>query len=179
MEGSPRLPMPRSWFFFTCASLLGATALLVISMLDLGYLSLWVNPCVSIYTYIFHGCVIVVSFRKRHLTTPSYFSTVIICGYFLTFVWLGAVIVTVAGVVAKDNTQGIVALREHGLPVNIYTQWAQVFLTVYEMGMIGGMAAKGHAIVATHGPDPPDWRRMAEEEDDGGKGYWDEELSVV
>lgn len=49
-------------------------------------------------------------------------------------------------------------LQQFGLLVTVHTQRAQVALTLYEMLMVGGMAARGHAIVASKGPDPPDWR---------------------
>jgi len=161
--------MPRSWIFLTCASLLGTTTLLVISLLDLGYLSLWANPCIAIYTYVYHAGVIFIAFRKRHATTPSYFSTVIICGYILALLWLGALVATIVVLATADNAGAIASLRAHGLPVNVNTQRVQVFLTLYEIVVVGGMAAKGHAIVRIYGPDPPDWRYAIDE----SKGYWD------
>jgi len=157
--------MPRIWFWCTCASLVGAITLLIISMLDLGYLSMWLNPCASVYTILYHVGVLVIAHRKRNPENPSYFSTAIFSGYLLAIIWLAAFILTII-VLALGGAGdfNVKFLRQYGLPVNVHTQRVQVFLTLYEMVMVGGMAAKGHAIVESHGPDPPDWRYEADDQ---------------
>jgi len=161
-------PLPRSWFFFTCASLLGATALLIISMLDLGYLSMHLNPCVSLYTLLYHVGVILIARQRLNPDAPSYFSTAIFTGYLMAIVWMVAFVLTIVKLASSRNERGeypeIAFLRQNGLPVHVWTQRVQVVLTLYELVMVGGMAARGHGMVKVHGPDPPDWRY-----EDGGK----------
>jgi len=153
------LPIPRSIILFTCASMPGACVLLIVSMLDLGYLSMRLNPCVSIYTLLYHIGVLLIGRRKRTPDSPSYFSTAIFSGYLLAVVWLVALILTIV-VLASGHMPyyQVVWLRQQGLPVTVHSQRVQVFLTMYEMVMVGGMALKGHSIVYYEGPDPHDWR---------------------
>lgn len=155
------LPLPRSLFLFTCASLFGSCLLLIISMLDLGYLSMWLNPCASIFTIIYHIGTMLISRRKRNEAAPSYFSTTIFTGYLLALVWLVAFLLTVM-VVASGRVEyfNVEWLRQQGLPVTVHSQRLQIFLTLYQMFVVGGMAVKGHTIVRREGPDPSDWRNL-------------------
>jgi len=150
------LPLPRSILLFTCASLFGATLTLIISMLDLGYLSLWLNPCASVYTIIYHIGVLLIAHRKRVPDNPSYFSTAIFSGYLLAAIWLAAFISTI--VVLATTHVDFHIFRGQGFPATVGTQRVQVILSLYEFAVVGGMTIKGHSIVAKHGSDPPDWR---------------------
>ena len=136
-------------------------------MLDLGYLSMRLNPCVSLYTILYHIGVILIARQRLHPDAPSYFSTAIFTGYLLAIVWTVASVLTIVKLASSSNGRGeypeIAFLRQHGLPVNVGTQRVQLVLVLYELFMVGGMAASGHAMVKKHGPDPPDWRY----EDDG------------
>jgi len=138
-------------------------------MLDFGYLSMRLNPCISAYTLIYHIGVILIGFRKRTPHAPSYFSTAIFSGYLLTVVWFVAFILTIV-VLASGHTPyyQVVWLRSQGLPVTVHTQRAQVFLTLYETAVVGGMALKGHSIVHKEGPDPHDWRYADVAKNDSG-----------
>jgi hypothetical protein len=155
------LPLPRSLFLFTCASLFGSCLLLIISMLDLGYLSMWLNPCASIFTIIYHVGMLLISRRQRSETAPSYFSTTIFTGYLLTLVWFVAFILTVV-VIASGHVEHykVEWLRQHGLPATVHSQRFQILLTLYQMFVVGGMAVKGHTIVEREGPDPYEWRNL-------------------
>ncbi|KAG6833950.1 hypothetical protein H0H87_007961 [Tephrocybe sp. NHM501043] len=160
------LPVPRSIIFFTCASVLGALALLIISMLDLGYLSMRLNPCISTYTLLYHLGVVLIGRRKRTPDAPSYFSTVVFLGYLLAVVWVVAFILTV---VVLAQGQGhlpyyhVAWLKQQGLPINVHTQRVQLFLTFYETMIVGATTLRGHSIVHSEGPDPHDWRYTEEE----------------
>ncbi|KAF9464347.1 hypothetical protein BDZ94DRAFT_1256242 [Collybia nuda] len=160
LPSSP-LPLPRSLFLFTCASLFGSCLLLIISMLDMGYLSMWLNPCASVFTIIYHIGTLLISRRKRTETAPSYFSTTIFTGYLLALIWLVAFILTTV-VVALGHKEhyNVEGLRQEGLPATVHSQRLQIFLTAYQMFMIGGMAVKGHSIVEREGPDPSEWRNV-------------------
>ncbi|KAF5387627.1 hypothetical protein D9615_000578 [Tricholomella constricta] len=161
------LPIPRSIVLFTCASMPGACALLIVSMLDLGYLSMRLNPCISVYTLLYHIGVILIGRRKRTPEAPSYFSTAIFSGYLLTVVWLVALILTIVVLASGHMPYHQVAwLRQQGLPVTVHSQRVQVFLTLYETLMVGGMTLKGHSIVHNEGPDPHDWRYAEYEKND-------------
>ncbi|RDB19956.1 hypothetical protein Hypma_012739 [Hypsizygus marmoreus] len=153
------LALPRSLLILICLSLLGSCLTLVISMLDLGYLSMWLAPCVAIYTLIFHIGTILIARRPRVPDAPSYFSTAIFCGYLLALIWLVAFILTLLVLMSSQVAYHQVSyLQQHGLPCTVHTQRIQVFLTVYEVVMVGGFAVKGHSIVESEGPDPHNWR---------------------
>lgn len=153
------LPLPRSLFLFTCASLFGAWLLLIISILDLGYLSMWLNPPASVFTILYHIGVLLVSRRKRAADAPSYFSTTIFSAYLMSIVWLVAFILTIV-VLASNRYYSVEDLQHQGLPVTVHSQRVQVVLTLYEMLVVGGMAVKGHSIVEREGPDPFEWRNL-------------------
>ncbi|KAJ7180318.1 hypothetical protein C8R43DRAFT_972603 [Mycena crocata] len=53
-------------FFLTCISLFTSFILLVVSMLDMGLLSLWINPCASLFAFIQH-----VNFISCPAQTPN------------------------------------------------------------------------------------------------------------
>lgn len=152
-------PLPRSLFLFTCTSLLGSFLLFIISMLDLGYLSMWVNPCASLITIIYHVGVILIARRKRVPDAPSYFSTAIFSAYLLVFVWFIAFVLTLGVLVSSHGNTFKVGGLGQG-PANVHTQRAQIFLTLYEMLVMGGMAVTGHAIVRKEGPNPEEWRNL-------------------
>ena len=126
------------------------------------------NPCVSLYTILYHIGVILIARRRLNPDAPSYFSTAIFTGYLLAILWIVASVLTILKLASSGNERGeypeIAFLRQHGLPVNVWTQRVQVVLALYELAMVGGMAVSGHAMVKRHGPDPPDWRY-----EDGGK----------
>jgi len=128
-------------------------------MLDLGYLSLWLTPCASVYTIIYHIGVLLIAHRKRVPNNPSYFSTAIFSGYLLAAIWLAAFISTII-VLALSHVEyyQVSRLQQQGLPATVSTQKIQIILSLYQFAVVGGMAVKGHSIVAKNGPDPPDWR---------------------
>jgi hypothetical protein len=152
-------PLPRSLFFLTCASLLGSCALLIVSMLDLGYLSMWLNPCASVITVGYHVGVILIARRRRNPNAPSYFSTVIFSAYLLFLVWFIAFILTIVVLASSYGKAFMVEASRQGF-ATMHTQRAQIFLTLYEMLVVGGMALRGHAIVRREGPDPDQWRNL-------------------
>lgn len=162
------LPVPRSIVLITLASVPGACALFIVSMLDLGYLSMRLNPCICIYTLLYHVGVVFIGRRRRTPEAPSYFSTIVFCGYLLAFIWFVALIVTIVVLATSDHTPyyQVVWLQQQGLPVTVHSQRAQVFLTLYETIAVGGMALKAHSIVHHEGPDPHDWRYMEREKGD-------------
>lgn len=122
------------------------------------------NPCISVYTIVYHIGVVLIARRNRVPDAPSYFSTTIFSAYLLSVIWLVAFILTIAVLVSTNVMYQVVWLRAQGLPVTVHSQRVQVVLTLYEVVMVGGMALKGHSIVESEGPDPPDWRNTG-----GGK----------
>lgn len=160
---APRsIPLPISLFILTCISLLASFILLVVSLLDLGVLSLWINPCASVFTVIYNTSVLVLAQRKRRIDSPSYFSTCIICAYFLAVLWLVAFSVTTMVLVSwKENYQPEELHQQTGLPVTVQTQRLQCFLTILELFVLGGITVKGHLILRKG--DPESWRPMYED----------------
>lgn len=127
-------------------------------MLDLGYLSMWFNPCASIITIIYHIAVILIARRKVVPNSPSYFSTAIFSAYIMVIMWFIAFILTVVVLATSGNVFQMEVLRDG--PANVHTQRVQIFLTLYEMLVVGGIAVTGHVIVWKEGPDPEGWRNL-------------------
>lgn len=126
-------------------------------MLDLGVFSLWINPPLSLFTIVYHASVLVLSQRKRKAEEPSYFSTVTICAYILAIVWFVAFIVTVVVLASYKGDYRVESLQHRGLPVSVETQRLQIFLTLFEFIVVGGIGMKGHMIARSEG-DPASWR---------------------
>lgn len=151
------IPIPQKIFFLTLASMVGSFVLLLISLLDLGILSLWVNPPLAFITLIYHAAVLLLSQKKRSPESPSYFSTVTFCAYIIAVVWLVAFIITVVVLAVYKNDYTPDGLRRHGLPVSDHTQRLQVFLTLYEFILVCGIGLTGHLMIIAEG-DPETWR---------------------
>ncbi|KAJ7498709.1 hypothetical protein FB451DRAFT_7293 [Mycena latifolia] len=157
------VPLPKSIFILTCASSVASSILLVVSMLDLGLLSLWINPCASLFTLVYNISTLILAHRKRRIDTPSYFSTCIVCAYILAVLWLVAFSVTTMVLVSwKGNYKPEVLHQQQGLPVTVHTQRLQCFLAGVELFTLGGIAVKGH-LIAREG-DPKSWRPMYEDD---------------
>lgn len=151
------LPLPRPLFFLTCASTIASFLLLVFSMLDLGVLSLWVNPPTALITMAYHASVLLVARRKRTEEEPSYFFTIIVLAYLLAVMWLIAFIFTVMIIASWKGNYRPESLHEQGLPVTIHTQQLQCFLTAFEFVAVGGIGLKGYLIARKEGV-PEGWR---------------------
>ncbi|KAJ6628872.1 hypothetical protein B0H10DRAFT_101993 [Mycena sp. CBHHK59/15] len=153
------VPLPRSIFVLTCISLLSSFILLVVSLLDLGLLSLRINPCLSLFTVIYNTSILVLAQRPRRIDAPSYFSTSIVCAYILALGWIVAFSITTMVLVSWKGTtyQPEFLHHQQGLPVTVNTQRLQCLLTAVESFVLGGMAVKGHLIVREE-EDPKSWR---------------------
>ncbi|KAJ7044561.1 hypothetical protein C8F04DRAFT_1068741 [Mycena alexandri] len=142
-----------------------SSTLLVVSMLDLGLLSFFINPCASLFTILYNVSLLVLARRRRRSDAPSYFSTCIICAYILAVLWFVAwsvttmVLVSWAGNYRPENLH-----QQDGLPVTVETQRLQCFLAGLEFFAVGGIAVRGDFIAKAEGPDPESWRPMYEEE---------------
>ncbi|KAJ7178932.1 hypothetical protein C8R46DRAFT_1028618 [Mycena filopes] len=158
---------PRPLLILTCSSIVTASTLLVISMLDLGLLSFFINPCASIFTISYNVAMLVLAGRKRKTNRPSYFSTCIMGAYILAVVWLAAWAMTVMVLVSwVGNYRPEDLHQQDGLPVTVQTQRLQCFLAGLEFFIVGGIAVKGDFIAKAEGPDPDGWRPMQEEEEE-------------
>ncbi|KAF8631554.1 hypothetical protein AX15_002308 [Amanita polypyramis BW_CC] len=152
------LPLPLPLFILMFISFTLAWILLVLSMLDLGYLSMWMNPVMSLLTIIYHLAVLLLSRTKRTVKDPTYFSTVVVCAYLFGIVWFVAFILTnIAIVVRDDRFFSLEDIKRLGLPASVGSQRAQVILTLLEAVVLEAYAIKGHLIIRERG-DPEDWR---------------------
>ncbi|KAK2466086.1 hypothetical protein APHAL10511_001728 [Amanita phalloides] len=156
---SPRnLPLPLSLFVLTIISFTFACILLVLSMLDLGYLSMWMNPVMALLTVFYHGAVLLLSRRKRTASDPTYFSTVIVCAYLFGLAWFVAFVLTNVVIAIKgDRFFSLEDIKGMGLPASIGSQRAQVIFSLLEAVVLEAYAIKGHLIIRESG-DPEDWR---------------------
>lgn len=163
------MPLPRSLFYFSCSSTLVAFILLPVCLLDLGILSLYINPPVTIFTLLYHGFVLVVSQRPRKPNHPTYFASAVLFAFILDIAWIIAFISTT--VVCASHTTGfysVQSLAKSGLPVTVGTQRLQIILTLALVILTGGMAVKGYLIAQEEG-EPDSWRPEGlhiDEEDD-------------
>ena len=126
-------------------------------MLDLGVLSLWVNPPTALITMAYHASVLLVARRKRTEEDPSYFFTIIVLAYLLAVMWLIAFIFTVMIIASWKGNYRPESLHEQGLPVTIHTQQLQCVLTAFEFVAVGGIGLKGYLIARKEGV-PEGWR---------------------
>jgi len=169
----PPVPLPRALFYLSISSTVVAFILLPVSLLDLGILSLYVNPPVTIFTILYHGFVLVVSQRPRKADHPTYYSTIVLFAFLLDVAWLIAFVSTTIVLAAyRHGIYDVARLSRDGLPANIHTQRLQVFLTFVEVLLTGGMAVKGYMIAAEEG-EPDSWRPQ------GLKTAQDEEQNKV
>jgi len=154
----PNVPLPRSLFYFSCASTVVAFVLLPICLLDLGILSLYMNPPMAIFTLLYHGFVLVVSQRPRKPNHPTYYASAILFAFLLDIAWLIAFICTM--VVYASQTPGFYSIQNlssKGLPVTVGTQRLQIILSLTLVILTGGMAVKGYLIARAEG-EPDSWR---------------------
>ncbi|PFH51379.1 hypothetical protein AMATHDRAFT_142628 [Amanita thiersii Skay4041] len=152
------LPLPLPLFFLTCLSLAGSWVLLVLSLLDLGYLSMWMCPLMSLFTILYHLGVLILSRAKRSASEPTYFSTVIVLAYLFGVVWFAAFILTnVIIAVKSDYIFSLEDVKSMGLPATAGTQGAQVFFALFEAIILEAFAIKAHLMLRKTG-DPEDWR---------------------
>ena len=152
------LPLPLPLFVLTVISLTFSWLLLVLSMLDLGYLSMWMNPTMSFLTVGYHLVVLVLSRMKRTTSDPTYFSTIVVCAYLFGIVWFVAFIITnVILTVKNDRFFNLTDVKNMGLPASVGSQRAQVVFALFEAFTMEALAIKGHLIIRESG-DPEDWR---------------------
>ena len=152
------LPLPLPLFVLTVISLTFSWLLVILSMLDLGYLSMWMNPTMSFLTVGYHLIVLVLSRTKRTTSDPTYFSTIVVCAYLFGAVWFAAFIVTnIILMVKSDRFFNLTDVKNMGLPASVGSQRAQVVFTLFEAFTLEALAIKGHLIIRESG-DPEDWR---------------------
>jgi hypothetical protein len=158
------LTIPRSLFYLSTSSILVTFILLIVSLLDLGYCSLWLTPPVCILTLIYFAGVLYVSRMERTVEDPTYFSTVVVVGYVMTSIWLIAFILTI--VVFAVYPHMVEALEQRGLhSVSVGLQRFQCILCVANLGLVGGFAVRSHIIAMVEG-DPENWRVLVEKNAD-------------
>ncbi|KAJ7590796.1 hypothetical protein C8J56DRAFT_933918 [Mycena floridula] len=154
----PPVPMPRSLFYLSISSSVAAFILLPLSLLDLGILSFYVNPPVTVFTILYHGFVLFVSQRPRKAHHPTYYATIVLFAFVLTIGWLIAFISSlVVFTVHRHGIYDVERLANDGLPATVHSQRLQVLLTFTELLLTGGMAIKGFMIAAEEG-EPDSWR---------------------
>ncbi|KAF8742485.1 hypothetical protein AX14_004346 [Amanita brunnescens Koide BX004] len=152
------LPLPLPLFILTVISLTFSWLLLVLSMLDLGYLSMWMNPTMAFLTVGYHLAVLLLSRTKRTAKDPTYFSTTVVCAYLFGIAWFVAFIITNVVLTVKDDRFiNLADVKNMRLPASVGSQRAQVIFTLFEAVILEAFAIKGHLIIRESG-DPEDWR---------------------
>jgi hypothetical protein len=154
------ISMPRSLFYLSTSSIVISFILLIVSLLDLGYFSLWLTPPVSLVTLMYFAGVLILSRMERTEEDPTYFSTVVLVGYFITLIWLVAFILTIIVFAAYPHI--VEALHQQGLhTVTVGLQRFECILCITNLGLVGGFTARSHIIAMVDG-EPENWRILVE-----------------
>ncbi|KAH8830396.1 hypothetical protein DL96DRAFT_940184 [Flagelloscypha sp. PMI_526] len=136
----------------------------VLSLLDIGILSFYLNPCFAIFTLLLNGSILLVARRSRKLDSPSFFWTAVICQDLLAVLWLAAHIVTVA-VIALPSLRTLynpALVRHHGLPAYFPVQVCQAVVTALETMVVVAWSIKGHLLMGKEKETGEDvrWRKI-------------------
>ncbi|KAF5364048.1 hypothetical protein D9756_000353 [Leucocoprinus leucothites] len=159
------LGLPLNLFVIYVVSSINSLILLLLSLLDLGYLSLWTIPPVSCFTLISHFAFPFLASAPRHGSAPSYFSTTIVCVYILAVAWFVASIaaLVVAGMADKWEWN-LDVLDQSGGAATVGTQIVQVLFSWIEVGLLVTFGVKGHRRIINKG-EPESWRPPIPEQD--------------
>ncbi|KAF8076588.1 hypothetical protein FPV67DRAFT_423282 [Lyophyllum atratum] len=116
---------PRSIVFLTCFSLFLATAILVLSLLNLGRLSLWMDPAFAICTLVYHTSLLVLVY-VRPQKASMFLVPSIACAYLLAVAWLASFsVMAILGCGRHAHLQfsGIVifATPDDSYPITLHT----------------------------------------------------------
>ncbi|KAJ3741482.1 hypothetical protein DFH05DRAFT_346385 [Lentinula detonsa] len=154
------ITIPRSLLYIIVSSLFISFLLLIVSLLDFGYCSLWLTPPLCLFTLLYFSGVLVLSRMERSAEDPTYFPTVVFIGYIMTIFWLVSFILTV--VVFAVYPHIVDGLRQLGLhTVSVGLQRFQCLLCMINLGLVGGFTARSHVIAMEEG-DPENWRILVE-----------------
>ncbi|KAF9452993.1 hypothetical protein P691DRAFT_116449 [Macrolepiota fuliginosa MF-IS2] len=139
--------------------------LLTLSLLDLGYLSLWVIPPLSLFTVVAHAIFPFLARIPRTATFPSYFSTLVICVYILAIAWFVAFVAALVIAAMKEHWRwDLEVIKDSGSVATRGSQIVQVVLSCLECGLLGAFGVWGHRRVLDTG-EPEFWRPPLPEED--------------
>jgi hypothetical protein len=132
--------------------------LLLLSLLDLGYLSFWTIPPVAVTTLLSHFIFPFLAYAPRPESSPSYFSTVIVCVYTLPIAWFIAS-VSAFTVVAMENRWEwkLDAVKAAGGAATQGAQNVQVLFSWVEVGLLLMFEVKAHRRLNIEG-EPESWR---------------------
>lgn len=154
------ITIPRSLLYIIVSSIFISFLLLIVSLLDLGYCSLWLTPPLCLFTLLYFTGVLVLSRMERTIEEPTYFPTVVFVGYIMTIIWLVSFILTVIVFAAYPHM--VDALRQQGLhTASVGLQRFQCLLCMTNLGLVGGFTARSHVIAMEEG-DPENWRILIE-----------------
>ncbi|KAH7879661.1 uncharacterized protein C8R40DRAFT_1082747, partial [Lentinula edodes] len=130
------ITIPRSLLYIIVSSIFISFLLLIFSLLDLGYFSLWLTPALCLFTLLYFTGVYVLSRMERRIEEPTYFPMVVFVGYIMTIIWLVSFILTVVVFAAYPHMVDV--LRQQGLH-------------------IASVGLQSHVIAMEEG-DPENWR---------------------
>jgi hypothetical protein len=134
--------------------------LLIVSLCDLGYCSLWLTPPTSVFTLLYFAGILWLSRRERTEEDPTYFPTVIVIGYIMTTLWLVAFILTI--VVFAVYPHIVEGLTYHGLhSVTVGLQRLECILCIVNLGLVAAFTARAHIIALEEG-NPENWGILVE-----------------
>lgn len=163
--GIAPLGLPLLLFILYVSSSFTSLLLLLLSLLDLGYLSLWLIPPLSIFTLVSHAAFPFLARAPRTEAAPSYFSTLVVCAYVLAIAWFIAFVAALAVAAMKGRWRwSLQVVEDSGGAATIGTQAAQVVLSCLEVGLLVTFAVKAHRRVIYSG-EPESWRPPIPEQD--------------
>lgn len=164
-QGIAPLGLPPVLFIPYVFSSFTSLVLLLLSLLDLGYLSLWLIPPLSLFTLLSHAAFPILARTPRTQAAPSYFSTIIVCVYILATAWFIAFIAVLVIAAIKDRWKwNLKMIEDSGGAATMGTQVAQIVLSCLEVGLLVTFTVKAHRRIIDNG-EPESWRPPAPEED--------------
>ncbi|KAJ7490382.1 hypothetical protein B0H11DRAFT_1022599 [Mycena galericulata] len=137
------MPPPKSLLLLNLLSLIVATLTFLISLLDLGILSLWMDPIASLFTIIYHSTLLLMSYNCPK-SSVMHSVPAIALAYLLSFIWLGAFAVMVIISYGQGNeTQINVFSMNVQFPDHFQlTQQFQLLLAPLEFSLLGDIAIR-------------------------------------
>ncbi|KAJ7721158.1 hypothetical protein DFH07DRAFT_932888 [Mycena maculata] len=136
------MPPPKSLLLLNCLSLGIAILTLIISLVDLGILSVWMNSSASVFTIIYHSTLLLMS-RNGPESGVMHSVPAIALAYMLSVAWLGAFAVMV--IIASGNDPSEINLFNSNIQFPEWaknTQQIQFILVPTEFSLLGDIAIR-------------------------------------
>ncbi|KAJ6628849.1 hypothetical protein B0H10DRAFT_101143 [Mycena sp. CBHHK59/15] len=137
------MPPPKSLLLLNVLSLSLAVLTLLLSLWDLGILSLWLGPTASVLTIAYHTTVLLLTHKRPELSVMHTVPTIALA-YLLSVVWLGTfAVMVIIDYGNEDGGQIAVFCFNIQFPSSVRdTQQLQFILAPMETCLLGDIAIR-------------------------------------